>query len=146
MLAQSNPNSYHTEAFFKVEVCCNVSYYFFLIGEVRSIIVAFDDPDTGMEQIQRYKHDKEIRAYEKFNGVPIFRTNQIFDVPYRKNYKTHNAKCQIKQFPLKLAWASTGHKVQGITIKKGINVVIHGHKKIPNGMPFFLMIYENMVV
>ena len=106
-------------------------------GEVRSIIVAFDDEDTGLEQIQKYKHDEQLR-YE--NGVPIFRQNQAYDAPFRKSFvKTHGAKCQIKQFPLKLAWASTGHKVQGITIKSPNKVVVHGHKKIPNGM-YYLML------
>ena len=58
--------------------------------------------------MQRYKHDSEIRNYEKVNGVPIFRTNQMYDVPHRKTSKNHNAKCQITQFPVKLAFASTG--------------------------------------
>lgn len=106
---------------------------------MRAIIVVFDDPETGLEQIERHRHDEELRKYEKIRGVPIFRSAQTYDVPHRNNLKRHGAKCQIKQFPLKLAWGSTAHKVQGITIKNGTNVVIHGHSRIPNGM-YYLML------
>ena len=102
--------------------------------EVRSIIVVFDDPEAGLDQMANYEWDENVRKYKGQRGVPIFRSNLTYQVPHRKNHKTHGSMCQVKQFPLKLAWASTAHKVQGITIKSGTNVVIHGHKNIPNDM------------
>ena len=59
------------------------------VVDVKSIIVVFDDPETGLERIKNYRHDEQIRVYAKQNGVPIFRANQIYEAPYRKNYKTH---------------------------------------------------------
>ena len=80
--------------------------------EVRSIIVQFDDPEAGLDQVARHSFDKDLTKFDEKKGVPIFRSNLTYQVPYRNNYKEHGCQVQIKQFPLKLAWASTAHKVR----------------------------------
>ena len=103
-----------------------------IVESVRSIIVVFDDPDTGLDLMNDNQWDENVKKHYGQRGVPISRSNLTYQVPYRKNCKEHGSTCQVKQFPLKLAWASTGHKVQGITIKKGTNVLIHGHEMTSN--------------
>ena len=103
-------------------------------GDVKAIIVALDDPEAGEQQRKNYPADSH--KYEHQNGCPLYRKNVEYPIPHRKSNKHHGSCCKVSQFPLRLAWASTGHKVQGVTIKKGSNVVCHDHPRLPEGMMY----------
>ena len=86
------------------------------LGDIKCIIIAFDDPDAG--KLQREQSQADTFMYIKQNGCAIYRKTQEYPIPNKRSSRTHGKLCKVSQFPLKLAWASTGHKVQGITLKK----------------------------
>ena len=85
----------------------------------------FDNPEAGVEQRRLCKNYSE--KYN--NGCPIFKETTEYGLPFRKSSKTHGAKCTVTQFPLRLAWGLTGHKMQGLTLKAGSDLVCHGYEK-----------------
>ena len=120
-----------------------LSAFLSFLGDIKCIIIAFDDPNAGKQQREHSQADTFM--YIKQNGCAIYRKTQEYPIPYKRSSKTHGKVCKVSQFPLKLAWASTGHKVQGITIKKFTNLVVHGHKRLPEGM-YYLMLSRSQTL
>ena len=97
-------------------------------GIVTCIIVKFDNPKVGKER------RKEFPQFSS-KGTPIFRTEFSYQLPSKRGYK-HSATAKLNQFPLRLAWAVTIHKVQGQTFVKGTQVVIHWSNRFKPGMAY----------
>ena len=100
------------------------------------VIVKFDDSESGKEQ--RAKYPNLAKKYEKENGTPIFPQELEYQVLSRKGYG-HAMRAKIIQFPLKLFYASTAHKMQGQTIKAGSKVIIHWHQNMTKGMAYVML-------
>ena len=101
---------------------------------VQFIIVKFDDENCGARH--RKKFPGLSAKYAAQNGTPIGRHE--FDYVYGKKEFKHAAKKKIKQFPLRLSWAITCHKMQGQTIKTGSKLVVHWHTKLQDGMAYVM--------
>ena len=64
-------------------------------------------------QEQRKKYDTIANTYKASNGTPIFRQRTRYFLSNSKG-KPHAAQATIFQFPIKVAFAITGHKMQVI--------------------------------
>ena len=104
-------------------------------GFVEFIIVAFDDKDSGSRQRQKYPGLSAI--YREQNGTPIKRSKLEYDRT-SKSGKKHAAKSWVEQFPMRLAWGITVHKIQGQTVPKGSKLVVHWNTKLKEGMAYVM--------
>ena len=105
---------------------------------VHAVIVRFDDENCGREQ--RQKHQRFSRKYEKENGTPIFRTDLEYNIPSKKGF-AGSAVAKVEQFPLRINYASTAHRMQGQTVKAGSKVILHWHKRMKHehGMAYVML-------
>ena len=75
---------------------------------VRFVLIQFDDPNVGIEQRRKFRHLPSISRHPNLTPIEKFHFSYTLgDV--RQN---HAARATLVQFPLKLAWASTAHKVR----------------------------------
>ena len=102
----------------------------------KAVIVKFYDPETGSQQ--REKFPGLCWKYTKENGTAIIRTTMNFNKQSKRG-NTHAVELHVDQFALRLNFACTGHKLQGITIQKGTDLVCHGSKKVPGGLYYVML-------
>ena len=82
-----------------------VSHIILLGNTVITILVEFDDPKVGIKAKRLSQFRKDYP-----NSVPITRHEATFNIGVRKCINATR-----RQFPLRLSWVSSIHKVQGLT-------------------------------
>ena len=105
-------------------------------SEVYCLLIKFADEKIGA--MRRLQYSSMLKGKEEL--TPIMMVEHSYQIPSNHKQKKHFAQCTIQQFPLRLAFAVTAHKVQGHTFSKGNTVVINLHrKKFPDGMIYVML-------
>ena len=93
--------------------------------KVKTILVKFDDENVGREAIRASQHRDRFS-----NAVPISRVEVKFNARGKRGSEVTRS-----QFPLTLAWATTIHKVQGLTLNE-IVVDMEGSSRFSPGQAY----------
>ena len=95
-------------------------------GKIQYIMVEFDDKDDGKRR--RANLCQVVAKYPGVDATPIER----MEVNFSQSKNKDGAQGTAVNFPLKLCFATTAHKLQGSTVKKPTSLVLHlhGHQRV----------------
>ena len=88
-------------------------------GEIKHILVKFDEIESGKQRRKRFEYSN---TYPGLNVTPIELKETNFSLS--KQTTAASSTATAIQFPLRLAYAATAHKIQGHTIKKPNDLVV----------------------
>jgi len=102
-------------------------------NDISKLIVEFENESVGAE-----KRRKNPQIREKYpNGTTIEKVNFSFSISKSKKSVVSNAS--VIQFPLKLAFACTAHKVQGLTISKPRKAILNVNDTFAPAMVYVML-------
>ena len=105
-------------------------------GHISAVIVAFDSEKCGREQ--RAKYPTLSEKYKNENGTPIMKHELWYCIESTRG-KKFAARASVYNFPLKLSWANTAHKMQGLTVKAGSKLICHWNTRLTPGMAYVML-------
>jgi len=96
-------------------------------------VVRFENEAVGQE---KRRLNPNIAA--KYHlGTPIEKVNFSFSISQSKKSIVNTAS--VIQFPIKLAFACTAHKVQGLTVQKPQKVIINVEDAFADAMVYVML-------
>ena len=104
---------------------------------VSAVVVKFNDPNVGEETRQTYQ--KMSPSIRDQGGVPIFFTSLTLNISGRRPNSKHGATYTVTQIPLILGYAFTAHKLQGVTLKRGIDLYVNNTVWTRPGMVYVML-------
>ena len=102
-------------------------------GQIQFIMVAFDDIEDGKRR--RANFDQVVAKYHGLNATPI----EKMEITFSQSKKNDGAQGTAVNFPLKLCYAITAHKIQGLTVKKPTCIVLHLHGYLRPAMGYVML-------
>ena len=104
-------------------------------GKLKYVFVKFDEVESGRERRKQFGNDDYINQLI----TPVDMLEFDFNYSPSKNSTSSSVQATCLQFPLKLAYAATAHKIQGLTVKKPSCLVLNLNTWLEPAMVYVML-------